>query len=125
MWAGHQVHFPLAPERLIKEIEFDPDNTFCIQDKGAIKALGQLMSKRSGRLHMARIIVDPESRRQGYGFQICTDLIQIARERSVRTLTLNVYRDNIAGLRLYRGLGFKDVKKKSTAEYLHMNKLIS
>ena len=62
MWAGHQVHFPLAPERLIKEIEFDPDNTFCIQDKGAIKALGQLMSKRSGRLHMARIIVDPESR---------------------------------------------------------------
>ena len=124
MWAGPQVNFPLAPERLIKEIEFGPDNSFCIRDQDAIKAFGQLMSKQSGSLHMARIIVDPDSRRQGYGFQICIDLIQIARERNARALTLNVYRDNIEGLRLYRGLGFKDVQKKSTAEHLHMIKEI-
>ncbi len=125
MWAGPQVYFPLKPERLLNEIEFGPDNTFCTQHKGTIKAFGQLMSKRSGELHMARIIVDPISRGQGYGRHICTDLIQIACERNVRTLTLNVYRDNMVGIRLYMGLGFQDAQEISTAENLHMTKEIA
>ena len=64
MWAGPQVHFPLEPERLLEEIEFSCDNTFCFKHQGTIKAFGQLMSKQANNLHMARIIVEPDSRRR-------------------------------------------------------------
>ncbi len=122
IWAGPQVHFPLEPERLLEEIEFSYNNSFCFKPVGAIKAFGQLLSKQRDMLHMARIIVAPENRGKGYGRQICTDLIQIGRERNARALTLNAYRENLVGIRLYRGLGFFDDQEKSTPEYLHMIK---
>lgn len=125
MWAGPQVGFPFETVSLRKEIDYDPNNSFCLRHNGSIKAFGQLLSKQAGRLHMARIIVDPDSRGQGYGRYLCTDLIQIARERNVHTLTLNVYRDNLLAIKLYRDLGFEDVHENSTAEYIHMHKLIS
>ncbi len=124
MWAGPLVHFPLEISRLLDEIEYSPDNSFCLKHDGILKAFGQLLSKQAASLHMARIIVEPGSRGQGYGCKLCKDLIQIARERNVRALTLNVYRDNLAGLGLYVGLGFKLVADKSTADYVHMIKKI-
>ena len=120
MWAGPSVNFPLKRKKLLKEIDYARDNSFCLIHNGRMIAFGQLLSKQDNRLHMARIIVDPGSRRHGYGRQICTDLIQIARERNKGTLTLNVYRDNLAGIRLYRELGFRKVQGKSTMETIHM-----
>jgi ribosomal protein S18 acetylase RimI-like enzyme len=125
MWAGPLVHFPLKLTKLLEEIGYTPDNSFCLRHNGSIKAFGQLLPKQANSLHMARIIVAPESRGLGFGRKICTDLIQIARERKAGSLSLNVYRDNTIGVCLYRRLGFAEIQAKSTAEYLHMHKHMS
>ena len=125
MWAGPQVQFPLESANLLKEINYNPNNSFVLRHNGCIKAFGQLLTRQDNSLHLARIIVDPASRGKKYGHQLCTDLIQIASEKGVQTLTLNVYRNNAIGVRLYRRLGFGEVEHKSNTEHLHMIKNIS
>jgi len=120
MWAGPKISFPLEPARLSAEIEFRNENSFCLDDKGGMLAFGQLIPKQADSLHMARIVVKPKHRRHGYGHTLCSELIGIARERGVDNLSLNVYRNNKAALRLYTAIGFKEFKEKSSAEVCHM-----
>ena len=120
MWAGPQVSFPLKANRLLMEIEFQANNSFCLEDKGVMQAFGQLVSKQAHYLHMARLIVAPKHRGHGYGNTLCSELIGIARERGVDNLSLNVYRNNKTALRLYTATGFKEFKEKSSTEVCHM-----
>jgi len=120
MWAGPRVRFPLVPKYILEDIEYSPDNSFCLGHNGRITAFGQLLNRQPDSLHMARILVDPGCRGRGYGRELCTDLIGIAQGRNAGTLTLNVYRDNPIGVGLYTSLGFREHREKSTPEYVHM-----
>jgi hypothetical protein len=40
MWAGPSVSFPLSIERLIKDIGFSDDNSYCYKKNGSFFAFG-------------------------------------------------------------------------------------
>ena len=114
LWAGPYVSFPLAIDSLRAQISCTPDNSFCIEKKGKVIAFGQLIRKSEDRLHFARIIVHPAERGNGYGRILCSGLIDKANNQNCRQITLNVYRQNTAALKLYKSLGF--VEREAPAE---------
>ena len=110
-WAGPVVNFPLTPESLMKEITYSPDNSYCLVRNGNIIGFGQLIRKNEHLTHAARIIVAPHLRGLGIGEKLCRALINRAIELGNRRISLNVYKDNQAALKLYRSLGFHEIEK--------------
>ena len=64
--------------------------------------------------HITNVAVAPEMRRRGVGAALLAELMRIAMEHSVRSMTLEVRPSNTSALRLYEGLGFAaiGVRKK-------------
>jgi ribosomal-protein-alanine N-acetyltransferase len=58
------------------------------------------------QIHLHNIAVLPEMRRRGYGQSLLTDLLDTARAKSVRTISLEVRGSNRAAINLYQGAGF-------------------
>lgn len=122
-WAGPAVTFPIQPAVLRSQIEYSPDNSYCLLDKERLVAFGQLIEKGEQRLHLARIIVAPDARGNGYGRNLCQCLIARADYLKSEVLTLNVYQNNISALKLYRTVGFEPVTEPDDslpAEVVHM-----
>jgi ribosomal protein S18 acetylase RimI-like enzyme len=109
LWAGPQVRFPLSLDSLKEDINFSEENTFSmINDEGEFWGLGQLIEKENGRIHLARLIISPIQRGQGFGNLLCRLLIDAAGDRFGKVnLSLNVYSKNTKAVRLYEKLGFK------------------
>ncbi len=59
--------------------------------------------------HITTIAVDPKRRRQGIGERLLAALVEEARARGARWLTLEVRRSNYAAQALYRKYGFREV----------------
>lgn len=119
-WAGPNVSFPIKAAQLAVEIEFDSSNSYVLDNARDVIAFGQLLDKKHGVLHFARIIVNPGQRGEGYGRRICQHLIDVAEKRDCQRVSLNVYRHNHRALSLYQSLGFKEVVAKSSNDSCFM-----
>ena len=108
LWAGPSVRFPLSVDSLKAQIVYTPENSFCLEKEGQVIAFGQLIKKGEQRLHLARIIVDPSERGKGCGRILCRQLIAKASGLQCRWVTLNVYKNNAAAMKLYKRLGFEE-----------------
>lgn len=109
LWAGPVVRFPLTLRNLKKDISYSEENTFAMKNTGG-KLLGlcQLLRKENDRVHVARIIVSPLQRGNGYGERLCRLLIDEGIKRFGKVyFTLNVYSENSTAVKLYQKLGFK------------------
>ena len=59
--------------------------------------------------HIVTLAVIPEERQKGVGSLLMVSLIQAAKQRGARNLTLEVRSSNQAAQRLYRKFGFEGV----------------
>ena len=109
LWAGPQVRFPLSLDSLKENINFSKENTFSmINDDGEFLGLGQLIEKENGRIQLARLIISPIQRGQGFGSLLCRLLIDTGGDRFGKVhFSLNVYSNNTKAVKLYEKLGFK------------------
>jgi [ribosomal protein S18]-alanine N-acetyltransferase len=111
MWAGWRVSVPVDPDTLPGQIEFSETNAFCLVDDVRLVAFGQIVEKANRRGHLARVIVNPHDRRQGYGRILVERLIDVARARKLERVSLNVDATNAAAIALYALLGFRDAAR--------------
>lgn len=115
-WAGPYLPYPLDPELLPADVDlFTSDSMVLCQDQRLL-AFGQLQEKDARSGHLARLIVNPAQRRRGYGRSLVEKLLQRAREKGYRSITLNVDRDNQAAQAMYAQLGFRHARRPD-AEY--------
>lgn len=121
-WAGPDVTFPINRDRLIEEINFCSENSYICNFEVNVLAFGQIIKKDNGYFHLARIISNPEFRGQGYGREICSHLVSYASTLGGDGLSLNVYSNNWAALRLYKSLGFREQKDQSNEINTYMLK---
>lgn len=123
MWAGPKVRYPATPESAWSDMEASQNNAYTLVDAEHVAiGFGQILPRDDNALHLARLIVDPESRGQGIGRNLCIALMKIGAEKNhVEYFTLNVYESNKAAVRLYQSLGF-DVKGYSDSGAIHMIK---
>jgi len=108
-WGGHRLTYPPDPEKTWMEIGGKTCDTYVLDDTaGAIVGFGQTICREPSAVHLARIIVSPNRRGQGLGRIFCQQLIHVSFQHyRPAYFTLNVYRDNIPAVRLYKSLGFR------------------
>jgi len=109
-WAGAKLPFPFSATDLPELLHTEPcDTNALVGNEGKLLGFGQIFLRReAGTGHLGRIIVNPAYRGAGLGKDLCGQLI----ERGVawhgfRSMTLWVYVDNPAAVRLYESLGFR------------------
>jgi RimJ/RimL family protein N-acetyltransferase len=107
-WAGPNLEFPFAAGSLPSLLGATPDNSFCLVDITTdVVGFGQISSRAPSTVHLARIIVAPDSRGLGIGHVPCDRLIEKARQSfGASAFTLRVYPDNAPAIAVYTRLGF-------------------
>lgn len=85
----------------------DQGNTFVLVEDDQIVGFGQCFSRDGGRVHLARIMVNPEVRGKGYGRIFMETLIEKARAEGFARVSLNVDDLNPVAIALYQKLGFQ------------------
>lgn len=84
-------------------------------------------------VELARLIVDPQRRRQGVGSRLVDQLLGLARRSGRADCFLRVAPDNTAALALYRTAGFRDVdpaqaaawNQQQPADYVWLHRALS
>jgi len=84
---------------------------------GAVLAAA-LLAIRGARGWIGGFGVAPEYRRRGYASALIDDIIGSARERDLKTLTLEVLCDNVPAVALYRNAGFQVTRRLLSFETL-------
>lgn len=79
-----------------------------LEDNGKVVACGLCVVER-GYAGLYDIIVDSSYRNSGYGYDICTSLLNAATHLGAKTAYLQVIDDNTAAIALYLKLGFKNL----------------
>ncbi len=116
LWAGHRVTYPVNAATLHEAIEWGIASSYSatsVAAPGAVVAFGQLVPKPNQRLHLARVIIQPERRGSGLGKALVSELLSATASFSPARLSLNVARHNAPALRLYTSLGFVEVERPS------------
>jgi ribosomal-protein-alanine N-acetyltransferase len=92
-------------------IGFSETNSVAVTHRDRLVAFGQLVSKASRRGHLARLIVSPADRGQGYGDLLVRGLLEKARDESFERVSLNVDGANVPAIALYLKQGFLDASR--------------
>ena len=107
VWAGPRVRFPLEPEQLLQDLEFDRTRCYVLTGDDRVLAFGQVrMFDEGNRGHLSRIVVNPRSRGKGVGRSFVMELIKEAYRLHCRTISLHVVKENAIAIGLYHKLGF-------------------
>lgn len=121
-WTGPHLAYPTTPERVWAEINPTPENAFALVQDNQLVGFGQVrFHYRPGALHLARIIINPWFRGQGYGRILCTRLMAAAAANHPHTpFSLNVHPQNQVAVELYRSLGFRPAAHQPRANAILM-----
>ncbi len=68
-----------------------------------------IMSVGAGECHLLNICIHPQHQGQGYGAQLISQLLDIARTRRARSAMLEVRASNLAAYHVYSKLGFHEI----------------
>ena len=126
IWGGPKFRFPFTRESFREDCHLENVmQSYSLRGPGArMAAFGQLYNRQE-RGHLARLIANPEMRRQGAGRRLIGLLIRVAREEhGFKECSLFVYRHNIPAYRCYLDLGFTvqaypdDAKMKDKCYFL-------
>lgn len=108
IWGGPSFRFPFTRETFFEDIHWGRIASFGLFDANdGLAGFGQLYD-RDERIHLARLVVDPEQRGRGLGRRLTGMLMTAGRELfSHDEFSLFVYRANEPACRCYRALGFE------------------
>lgn len=75
---------------------------------GRVQGYG-IMSIFVGESHILNVCIGRDAQGKGFGRLLLRHLLQVARERNVRTAMLEVRPSNLAAIHLYQDMGFNEV----------------
>ncbi len=108
VWGGPSFRYPFTRESFFADIDWGRMASFGLFDaQDSLAAFGQLYD-REERIHLARLVVDPERRGRGIGRRLIEMLMVTGKDLYRRNeYSLFVYRANEPAYRCYRALGFE------------------
>ncbi len=110
-WSGPSTRHPATPASLWEDINNPDATTFAFHSaKHGLVGLGQVRFREPEFGHLARIVVSPQLRGQGFGRALCLALMREAArlQPGTRFFSLYVFPDNLNAIGLYRSLGYVD-----------------
>ncbi|XTZ37811.1 GNAT family N-acetyltransferase [Salmonella enterica] len=105
---GYSVPFTLLPAVFAQRFAAEGLSLVdsCIWREGNAIAAVAIIARRGSSARLAAFAVHPHYRGQGVGKLVITELMAALRAKGVRQMWLEVIRDNMPGVALYRSLGF-------------------
>jgi ribosomal protein S18 acetylase RimI-like enzyme len=106
-WCGPGLRFPFTHQSFIEDIHWERIPAYSLLDShGELSGFGQFYAK-SGRCHLARLVISPKHRSKHLGREFISRLMSIGMH-ALRTTecSLFVVNFNDRALRCYRALGF-------------------
>lgn len=117
-WGGPNYSFPLTSEQ-IKVHCSRPDihaYLFCVDNQKA--GYVELREMNTGCVRFCRVFISNDFKGQGLAKVMLTLAMNKAvKELSCHTLSLSVFKDNVAALNLYKILGFKPIATEREDEF--------
>lgn len=105
-WGGEGFQLPLTNTRFMAQLQTADTESFILQQRKKTIGFGQLCD-RFGKHHLARLLVLPDVRGQGYGKHLIMALLRHGHKINPRLdFSLFVYTSNQVALSLYQQLGF-------------------
>nr|WP_321358994.1 GNAT family N-acetyltransferase [uncultured Hyphomonas sp.] len=77
-----------------------------------------LVSPRGGTLYLDQISVHPDCGRKGLGTSLVRHVLQLAKQRRLKQVTLSTFRDVPWNGPFYRKLGFREIPRKVMADWM-------
>ena len=107
MWGGSKFRYPATRDTFHQDCRWHDMASFALHDTtGLMLGFGQFY-RRSGRIHLARIVVRPGQRGRGTGRVLVQALLDEGRRRfELPEFSLFVRKDNPAAYKLYCSMGF-------------------
>ncbi len=106
-WGGEGFSFPLQRQHFLQQLLLPDTEAFVLMNAGNLVAFGQICD-RFDKIHLARLLVLPPYRRQGFARLLIAGLLQQGLKRwPTRTASLYVYKNNSAAINSYHSLGFQ------------------
>ena len=109
------------------EISYKESNveSYCCKDDKWIVGIGNIkLNQKSEKAHVFHIFTDPKYRNQGLAKRMLQYLENLAKNRRMKFLTINVMPKNKSAKELYEKLGFQKVKS-SNDKWEKMEKIIT
>ena len=109
------------------EISYQESNveSYCCKDDKWIVGIGNIkLNQKSQKAHVFHIFTDPKYRNQGLAKRMLQYLENLAKNRRMKYLTINVMPKNKSAKGLYEKLGFQKVKS-SNDKWEKMEKIIT
>ncbi len=108
-WGGWAFRYPFDDKTFREDVQLSELDSFVVRgESGGPIAFGQVRNKL-GRGHIARLAVAPEHRGRGLGRELVNSLCEKAIELfGCSENSLFVSKTNVAALRCYAGLGFRE-----------------
>ena len=109
------------------EISYKESNveSYCCKDDKWIVGIGNIkLNQKSQKAHVFHIFTDPKYRNQGLAKRMLQYLENLAKNRRMKFLTINVMPKNKSAKALYEKLGFQKVKS-SNDKWEKMEKIIT
>ena len=107
IWGGPIFRFPFTGDTFREDCHLDSMQSWVLRDvNGQLAAFGQVY-ERYGRGHLARLVSNPDLRRQGAGRKLIEMILAVLEEdQTYDEFSLFVFRDNMPAYRCYLSLGF-------------------
>ncbi len=107
IWSTPNFRFPFTKETFRKDAHWDELDSYClVADDGDLLAFGQFY-EHFNRVHLARLIVNPNRRGQGCGTELVRRLMEAGhRKLGHDEYSLYVYGWNTPAVACYRSVGF-------------------
>ncbi|MDJ0711725.1 MAG: GNAT family N-acetyltransferase [Woeseiaceae bacterium] len=117
IWGGPVFRYPFSAATFREDLHLDEMATWALhRPDGVLAAFGQTY-ERYGRGHLARLVSNPDMRRQGAGRRLIECIIDaLETSHDYDEYSLFVYRHNEPAYRCYRSLGFGVVDYPEDAE---------
>ncbi len=106
---GYSVPFSLPPERFAQRFGAEDISLTdsCIWWNDDMRVAAAIITRRGESARLGAFSLIPAYRGKGYGKKLLAPLLQDLRAKGVRQMWLEVIQDNLAGVGLYRSLGFE------------------
>ncbi|MEZ6001994.1 GNAT family N-acetyltransferase [Hyphomonas sp.] len=85
---------------------------------GDLPAGFALVSHRGGTLYLDQISVHPDHGRRGLGGELVRHVLQVAKQRRLKQVTLSTFRDVPWNAPFYGKLGFREIPRKDMADWM-------
>ena len=112
-WSPYSSPAPGPPEGPFFNERTEPENVLVAELEGRIAGYGKIghpteLPASAHVWYVSGLAVDPELEGRGAGRALMEALIELARERGGRRMTLRVFAPNERARRLYERLGYRD-----------------